>query len=189
MSFENPSHTMGFLKDSIQQALEPLVGLPLWSAGRAVNLIWLQFGQKRRVKETFGDQKTKTVGAYSLHLQTHWRIVRDARILVGRQDMYFPADTKLESKSFDWKQPRTTRCDQTLQRLLRRNHSPWVVRTVRGNDLGDIGIEFENGAILETFTPGAVTGELWRLFQAYKDLPHFVVSLDGAGGPYIETEE
>lgn len=171
----------------MKQALEPLIGLPLWSMGRAGSLIWLQFGQKRRVKDWFGNQKTKTVGEYALHLQTQWRLTQDSRILVGRQDMYLPTNPRLHPDKFDWAQPGLNRCDRTLHTLFRRNQQPWIVQAVDTDSFGRIKLEFADGQMLETFTAGTTRGGLWRLFQAYENVPHFVVRLDQSGAAYIES--
>ena len=32
------------MKDKIQNAVNALVGLPMWSLGRAVDLVWFEFG-------------------------------------------------------------------------------------------------------------------------------------------------
>ena len=172
----------------MKQALEPLIGLPLWSMGRAGTLIWLQFGQKRRVKNRFGNQKTKAVGEYALHLQSHWRLTRDSRILVGHQDMYYPANQRLQPEKFDWQQPGLSRCDQTLHALFRRNLQPWIVQAIDTDSFGGISIEFADGQGLETFTAGVARGELWRLLQPNRCTPHFVVTLDPSGMAYIESE-
>jgi hypothetical protein len=38
-----------YMKDDIQNAVGVLVGMPLWSLGRAVDLAWFEFGSRRTV--------------------------------------------------------------------------------------------------------------------------------------------
>lgn len=61
---------------SIEAALAPLVGLPLWASGRAGDLQWFQFGAKHAVVAQSGSAKgtERTVGDYALHVQCAWRI-------------------------------------------------------------------------------------------------------------------
>jgi hypothetical protein len=173
------------LNDKLQTALQALIGLPLWSAGRAVNLIWLQFGNKHRVTNRFGEPKTKTVGDYALHLQMPWRMTQEGKVLVGFQDLFAPA-VRASRSSFDWRIPGATRCDRRLKAQFGRNKQPWIVQRVEADSLGGIRMSFENGAVLETFSATTTQGEIWRLFQPYTEAPHTVVRSDDRGAVFIE---
>jgi hypothetical protein len=43
------------MNKQVQKALEVLVGQPLWSSGRAADLEWFHFGQRRTVNGVRGD--------------------------------------------------------------------------------------------------------------------------------------
>ena len=53
------------MHEQVQKALQVLIGKPLWSSGRAADLEWFQFGQRKTVKGARGG--TKEVGEYALH--------------------------------------------------------------------------------------------------------------------------
>jgi hypothetical protein len=38
------------MKAAVEEALAPLVGLPLWAGGRSLDLEWFQFGARKTVK-------------------------------------------------------------------------------------------------------------------------------------------
>jgi hypothetical protein len=61
------------VREQIQNALDVLIGEPLWSSGRAADLEWFHFGQRRTVKGFRGE--AKEVGAHALHVQCAWRIL------------------------------------------------------------------------------------------------------------------
>ena len=61
-------------------AIESLVGMPLSKIGRAADLLWLQFGTLREVATQYGE---KTIGDWAIHVQTSWRFVRDAQIILS----------------------------------------------------------------------------------------------------------
>ena len=52
----------------IEMALAPLVGLPLWAAGRAADLEWFEFGAQHVVVARAGKAKgtERTVGDFAL---------------------------------------------------------------------------------------------------------------------------
>jgi hypothetical protein len=45
------------MKNDIQNAVGVLVGMPLWSLGRAADLAWFEFGSRRTVKDWKGKKK------------------------------------------------------------------------------------------------------------------------------------
>jgi hypothetical protein len=75
------------MKEQIRRALDSLIGTALWSSGRAADLEWFQFGERRTV--TTGG-RTKEVGEYALHVQCGWRIRRGDQVVVGGRDLYYP---------------------------------------------------------------------------------------------------
>ena len=58
------------MKHDIEQALQPLVAQPLWAIGRAADVAWFQFGERRSVSTHRG--VPKEVGRYALHLECPW---------------------------------------------------------------------------------------------------------------------
>src|SRR5215813_2282460 len=80
------------IKNEIELAVAPLKGVPLWDSGRAADLEWFVFGERRTVKDSHDNPKE--VGEYSLHVQCAWRITQADRGLVGSRDLYYPAANK-----------------------------------------------------------------------------------------------
>ena len=77
------------MREQIQKALDSLVGMALWSSGRAADLEWFQFGQRRTVTARNG---TKEVGEYALHIQCGWRMRCGDQVVVGGRDLYYPPE-------------------------------------------------------------------------------------------------
>src|SRR5512138_3471413 len=104
------------MKNRIEEALRVLVGLPMWSAGRAGNLEWFEFGARRIVIEQHGKHRgeQKEVGEYALHVQCTWRITHQNGIVVGSHDRYYPRGERpfQDSQDFEWDQPGANRCDE-----------------------------------------------------------------------------
>ena len=59
-------HTNTRMKQAIEQALAPLVGLQLWAMGRAGSLEWFQFGGLELVPDRAGN--SREVGSYALRV-------------------------------------------------------------------------------------------------------------------------
>lgn len=162
-------------KEVILEALKPLVDLPLWDAGRAGDLEWFHFGPPQTIM-TF-DKKAGTVGKYALHIQCAWRIFRSNRILVGSQDMFYPAgDSEHVPEDFEWDRPGANRCDEKISLLVSEwILSPAIVTEVNAGDCGSVSISLTGGYILEVFPHDSRGGEYWRLFQPAMEGMDFVV--------------
>lgn len=65
------------MKAEVDHARAPLRGLPLWALGRTADLLWVQFGIRRRVRPhlaTASDAiREREVGQYALHSTEFWR--------------------------------------------------------------------------------------------------------------------
>jgi hypothetical protein len=70
------------MKSKIEAFLRCIIGLPLWSIGRAGDIEWFAFGNERR--EVPGrDNETKIVSEYSF-MQCAWRMQSDKIIVYPR---------------------------------------------------------------------------------------------------------
>jgi hypothetical protein len=162
-------------KEQIVQALNPLVGMPLWSIGRAGDLEWFQFGSQRDV--TLSNGKTKVVGEYALHVECAWRIVNSTEVFVGSRDRFYPAgeDPYVDLVDFDWDKPGTNRCDERVSILMNDcKVTPLIVEAVNVDYVGYIRLALSGGYWLEIFPDDSVGSEYWRLFRPYTDIDHFV---------------
>jgi hypothetical protein len=171
------------VKAEIEQALAPLVGLPLWSAGRVADLLWLQFGERRRIPNADGDGQ-REVGTYALHVACPWRLSDAERILVGSGDLLTPADPEEEPETFDWGQPGATWLDIRLRELWEGfGAAPPSVERVAADQLGGVRVDLSRGMALELFPNSTPTGhiatEFWRFLQPGEPTPHVVVGTFG----------
>ena len=139
----------------VSERLACIVGLPLWDCGRAADLLWLHFGN-RRVATTRGGT-IREVGDYALHIQCAWRIICRRRV-VSASDLE-PSE----------------RIDAELLAFV-REHCPAIVERVEGDDHGGLLISLAGGCLLEV-SPYDDSDEQWRLLQPGTSAPHLV--LDG----------
>jgi hypothetical protein len=161
------------MKNKIQNAVNVLVGLPMWSLGRAADLVWFEFGNRRTVKGYKGEEKE--VGDYALHVQCPWRITSAESILIGRGDIFCtPEETNEPTPAdFDWQ--KGNRFDRIVQQLLaHESRRHFIVQAVEAGGAGSLAVEFEYGYTLETFPHDSESGEHWRFFKPFTDEPHLV---------------
>lgn len=164
------------MKEEIQQALSVLVGLPLWSSGRAADLEWFEFGQRRTVTGFRGE--TKEVGEYALHVQCAWRITRDDEVIIGSRDLYFPpAETDDEPMADGEHKP--NRLDVRIAELFQNEMRQFVVREVRVHNAGSFTLVLNDGYALDVVPHDSLSHEHWRFFRPYVEGPHFVVTGKG----------
>jgi hypothetical protein len=170
------------LRAEIEQATLVLKGKALWRCLRAADMATFDFGKRRKSCDSHGNPRE--VGEWALHIQCPWRITRDDRILVGNQDLYYPADYQYGGESsvgFDWERDSTLR-DKLLHSLLQDGAQELVVDRVEVYEAGGLHIVFGEGFSMDVLPCDSVSDEHWRLFEPDKDAPHFVVT-----GRGIET--
>lgn len=165
------------MRSEIEKALGVLVGLPLWSSGRAVDLEWFEFGQRKSVTGFRGNPKT--VGDYALHVQCAWRISRSGEIIVGSRDLYYPPDeTTDEPTDFDWEHSPNRR-DTRIAELFQNETREFFVQQVQVGVAGSFSLILDDGYVLDVFPHDSLSSEHWRLFKPSTDEPHFVVTGKG----------
>jgi hypothetical protein len=139
------------MKDAVSEALAQLVGLPLWSVGRA-GIVWFQFGHRQVVPTRRGGMKE--VGEFALHLGCPWR-------LVGRA---------AELLAYDESEPEV---------LAAAASPPLVCCGARAGKDGAFEMEFAGGERLQVEPGEADCVEYWRLFRPASGQRHFVVGPAG----------
>lgn len=161
--------------------MSPLVGLPLWDAGRAADLLWLAFGRRQTVPDFQG--KPREVGEYALHVQCAWRFVRGEKVLAGNRDLYYPRGYKDQRdelpKGFDWDVQGANRCDEMLAELFAGGANQFVVERVQAGQAGEFALLLEDGLTLQIFPNDSLEGEHWRLFRPGSDERHMVYTGSG----------
>jgi len=169
------------IRQQVESVMAPLIGMPLWDAGRAADLLWLAFGQHRTIQDFRGERRE--VGEFALHVQCAWRFVQDEKVVVGNRDLYYPRgyrDPKDEiPKGFDWDVQGANRCDEGLAELFARGTKQFVVERVEAGQAGELALLLEGGLILQIFPNDSLDGEHWRLFRPGSDAPHSVYTGKG----------
>ncbi len=165
------------MNEEIQQAISVLVGQPLWALGRAADLAWFEFGQRRTVTGFKGD--VREVGDYALHVVCAWRITLGDRVIVGRADIFRPPDEIDEPKppDFDW--DKGNRFDRIVKELFQNESRQFMPLSVAAGGAGSFSIDLQDGYRVEVFPQDFEGGEQWRLFSPSTDAPHFVFTCKG----------
>ena len=167
------------MKQEIERALAPLVGLTLWGPARAANMLSLQAGARRAQAP---DVSTRSVGELALHIFCPWRLIAGGRILAGAGDLFTPADPDADLETFDWDAPGATWWDLRVLEAFADDAGPRVTR-VSADDVGGFTLECEGGVRLEVFPSSSasphVDTEFWRLLRPDGERPHFVVETTG----------
>lgn len=145
--------------------LEKLVGLPVWGAAFAVDMLMLQFGkpcQKVTRKGTYIE-----VGEYALHIQVDWRVSNAEQIVVGAND--------------HWCDKEASNSEEIAQLIEQAIASKPKVISVDGVRAGAFSLAFEGGASLDVFPSSGIAedSEFWRLLSPALETPQFVVGSDG----------
>jgi hypothetical protein len=166
------------INSDIQRSISALVGLPLWAVGRAADLAWFEFGDRRTVLG-----KEQLVGDYALHIQCPWRMTLGDKIITGRGDIFCTPEESEEPNPTDFDWQTGNRFDRIVAVLFDHESRQFTVQGVQAGDAGSLVLELEDGYKLEVFPHDSEGGEHWRFFKPYSTDPHFVYS-----GTGLQTE-
>ena len=167
------------MREEIQLAAAQLIGNPLWGCGRAADMATFQFGPRTERIDRHG--KAYWVGEFALHVQCPWRIVREDGVVVGSQDLYYPAeyDPKIGvPEEFDWNRD-PTRCYHLLSALFDNETREFIVQAIDVGSAGGVRVLLNHGLALEVFPCDSLEREHWRLFKLGSEEKHFVVTGNG----------
>lgn len=167
------------MKEQIEAALEPLIGLSLWTARRAADMEMFHFGARRIVPGRDGEPRE--VGEWALHLQCAWRLTGPEGIVVGSRDRFYAAGVdpyaEVESEDWDWDRPGANRCDERIDAFFTaQSATPPVVEAVSADRLGGFCLQMSGGHALEVFPFDSLGEEHWRLLPPSREQDHFVVT-------------
>ncbi len=137
--------------------------------GRASDLLWLQFGEKIKIKNYKNIEIER--GSMGLNIQCPWRILKRDQLILGNNDIYEPADDIFETE-FDWSEIGGSVFDKKVIEIF-SNMLPLMVKSVEVSKIGDLKLEFEKEIVLEVISNSASKIELWR-FINYKTNEHIV---------------
>ncbi|HEY0779781.1 MAG TPA: hypothetical protein VGD56_17570 [Gemmatirosa sp.] len=162
----------------IQDALAPLHGKRLWDAGRAANMLWLQFGD-RSPAPTDRD-RDRIAGEYALHVQCPWRLSHVAGVVVGASDVFVPADPDVAEDAFRSDRRGASTADAHLRRWLTAHAAaPLPIERIHVDRCCGVALYLEQEFALEIFPDASSEPhdlrEQWRLLRPGNDAEHLVV--------------
>jgi hypothetical protein len=182
-------HQEPFLKQRIEAALAPLLGLPLTDSWRPdvegfEALQRFEFGKQRPVTNRQGEQIT--FGDYALHIGCPWRVIGQGRILVAYIDLYWSPD-QIEggdaADDFDSYAPGASQRDRAMQRFVERlEEAPVFVESIEADEVGSVRFDLSREYRLEILPMDSLHIEFWRLLDirtGHKLAKHFVVTGQG----------
>jgi hypothetical protein len=142
------------MQRTIERKLKSLVGHPVWAAGRAASLLWLQIGGRHVITTRNG--VSKTVGTFALHIDCPWSWTKNGKVIADQ--------------------------DSDLDQLNELLKTPSVCEGISARDNGSFELIFNSGSKLAVSVetdadPSA--DEYWRFFEPTTDAPHFVVGSRG----------
>jgi hypothetical protein len=145
-------------REQIKQHLATLIGLDLSGAGRAADMLTLQFGPVREMTTKRGS--IKHVGAWALHIQCDWKIERASEVFASAPD-FVVSDENTHA---------------TLERIRRliADDGPFTVEGIAVGEDGNVSISMSRQLQFSIVTDGAPDEEDWRFFEPGAN-QHFVI--------------
>lgn len=155
--------------------MKRIIGSKFNNIFRCVDM--LCFGLGNDVK----DQEGHVYSEFSFHIQTSWRFVKGNEILLASRDIYLPYNEELNNSYYDYDKQSTqkeiTETSSIFDVAIHDFDKHFENATVKSfgiSPLGDLRIDFTNGAYFETFTPSARKCEEWRFLPPGEE-DHLVV--------------
>jgi hypothetical protein len=146
--------------ETMNESVQLLVAQPLTISSRALEMEMFEFGEQIPFTDRHG--RARTSGAYRLHVQCPWRIVRSGRIVVGFDDILEPP-TGASAEGFDANRAEMTLRDELISRFHgERADAPRIVVSATTSPVGDLRLVFDDESSLELL-PSGVAGDHWRL--------------------------
>ena len=165
---------MAGIKERVERKLQALIGLPLVNATRISNMECFDFGNDRTGFSRKGS--VINVHDFTLHVQCAWRLIGPEGVIVGSNDMYYPAGNPSNRPSnFNWDAPGANRCDERVDQFFHGNKTLLLVNGIEVDSTGGVIIRMQGGFCLEIFPDNSVDEEHWRFFEPATEKRHFVI--------------
>ena len=147
------------MKERIEECLKVLTGKRISDIGSAGDIVWISFGELRKVRTIRGGEKT--VGEYCMNIQCNLNITQNDHVLLCNE---------IESYMRDWNSFKYE------ERIIGK-----VVEAVVADDSGRVVIAMNEGMQIELSPDlfSATEEELWRFFIPGDIDSHFVVTYAG----------
>ncbi len=138
--------------------IENLMGLKLYSIGRASDMCWMIFSTNK--EDVF----------YSLHLQCPWRIRNHNNMLLSNLDIYESCSDIINEEK--WDDSKRNLFDEKIEKLSFINNL--YVNNIVVNEMNDLSIFLSESYVIECFVNDSLY-ECWRFFKKGDD-QHLVVT-------------
>ena len=149
----------------LEEGLQSLVGLPLSIARDALDMKIFHFGPIRPHPSGRG-----TVGAYALHIQCPWRIVKNDQVVTGSSDRYLSAYEHVDDED-----PRSGNLQRVHLASLLQGYDAatksltnitdaLIVLSTASDGYGGADLSLSGGYRLQIFPDGS-RGEDWRFIK------------------------
>ncbi|WP_321879067.1 hypothetical protein [Paraburkholderia bannensis] len=146
-------------REQIEQRLSVLIGVGLSGAGRAADMLTLQFGPLREMTTKHGT--VKRVGAWALHIQCTWKIEHANEVFAGSPDFAVSDEA--------------TRAKLERIRGLIADNGPFMVERVSVGANGNVSISMSRQLHLSIIADAEPDEEDWRFFDPGSAGKHFVI--------------
>ena len=160
------------------EALSVLHGLRIRCVGRALDMLWIHFGDYRTYCDDRG--KSREVGEWALHVQCPWRFVHSVGITLASADVYFYAN---RDEPYDFRAGGESVFDRKAAQLNRVLESgDFRVSSIAVGVSGTFELECNDELRFSVFPNASYqdpTGEFWRMFRPDREGPHYAVSANG----------
>jgi hypothetical protein len=154
------SPALRLMNKIINNALAPLVGLPLRHLGRSSNMLLLQFGNPHEVSAHDGSMKT--IHDWTIQIQCPWRISQHGQIVIAYRDFYYSDVAKNNQAVMN-----KSRYDSVLGSLSAEfETTPPRVISIDSDDTGAFSLHLNDGYRLEAIpAENTESGKHWRIFE------------------------
>lgn len=164
-----------------EDALNQLIGLPMWHAGNAGSMQWFEFGECREIIKP--DNSSRLVGEWALHVFCAWRICNLTQILVASYDRCRKIEL-LENyvenfgrdEKFDERLAGESQANLKIKAFFADKTDSLRVSKAVVDNVGGFQLRFETDIFLDVFPDCSIEGfEHWRIFKPVTNSAHFVM--------------
>jgi hypothetical protein len=151
------------MQQSLQQALDRVIGLPLTKTTRNAAVQYFHFGSTHY---TTSQGLVLDIGELTLAVNCPWEVkTPDGQTILHSEVYIRKREAGLPTPVWDWKKPGSSLSDQRLMQLVHDNPNLTVERVEQQKDFSLL-IYFSDGSILSVLPdPESQPDEYWQLFS------------------------
>ncbi|WP_276497975.1 hypothetical protein [Pontibacter litorisediminis] len=151
------------MQDTLQQAFNKVIGLPLNKTTRTETVVYFHFGHTHY---TTPQGLVLDVGELTLAVNCPWELRLTDGGLIKQSEMYIrKREAGLPTPVWDWKKPGSSMLDQRLMELVNDNPNLVAERAEQQDGWG-LMLYFSDGSTLSVLPdPAAPAAEYWQFFS------------------------